>query len=52
MVDGGINGETALLCAECGANAFVAGTFLFRAADMAGEISRLRQTTTEIYPTS
>ena len=52
MVDGGINGETALLCAECGANAFVAGTFLFRAADMAGEISRLRQTTTEIYPTT
>ena len=51
MVDGGINSETALLCAERGANAFVAGTFLFNAADMAGEISSLRETTSKIYPT-
>lgn len=52
MVDGGINSETALLCAERGANAFVAGTFLFKAADMADEISGLRETTAKIYPTN
>jgi ribulose-phosphate 3-epimerase len=42
MVDGGINNETAVRCAEQGANAFVAGTFLFGAADMAAEIRRMR----------
>ncbi len=51
MVDGGINRETARLCAEQGANAFVAGTFLFGAQDMAEEINHLRQITTDIQPT-
>ena len=50
MVDGGINRETARLCAEQGANAFVAGTFLFRAADMATEIKSLREVTTVAQP--
>ena len=51
MIDGGINAETALLCAERGANAFVAGTFLFGAEDMASEIMKLRESTTKAHPT-
>lgn len=51
MVDGGINRETAGQCAEHGANAFVAGTFLFNAHDMASEITNLRETTTASRPT-
>lgn len=41
-VDGGIGLETAAACARSGANAFIAGTTLYRAADMAGEIARMR----------
>jgi ribulose-phosphate 3-epimerase len=47
MVDGGINNETGLRCAAQGANAFVAGTFLFGAPDMPLEIARLRKTARE-----
>lgn len=43
MVDGGINAETAVLCAQHGANAFVAGTFLFKADDMKSEIACMRE---------
>jgi len=43
MVDGGINIETAAACAREGANAFVAGTFLFGSTDMPAEILRMRQ---------
>ena len=50
MIDGGINAETALLCAERGANAFVAGTFLFGADDMPAEITKLRESTTKAHP--
>lgn len=50
MVDGGINRETAIECAKQGANAFVAGTFLFGARDMAAEIDNLRQSTTAALP--
>jgi ribulose-phosphate 3-epimerase len=42
LVDGGINHETALKCAEHGANAFVAGVFLYKSRDMAAEIRRMR----------
>lgn len=42
MVDGGINFETAELAAEAGANAFVAGSFLFKQADMAAAVTELR----------
>ncbi len=42
MVDGGINHETARQCAQQGANAFVAGTFLYSSNDMAEEIRKLR----------
>lgn len=43
MVDGGINRDTIAACASHGANCFVAGVALFRAADMAAEIKLMRQ---------
>lgn len=42
MVDGGVNFETAELAAAAGANAFVAGSFLFKQADMKAAIAELR----------
>jgi ribulose-phosphate 3-epimerase len=42
QVDGGINIETAKLAIEAGANDIVAGTFLFKAPDLAQAISSLR----------
>ena len=42
MVDGGINDETAALAAAAGANCFVAGSHLFRQADMAAGVAALR----------
>lgn len=39
QVDGGINAQTAALCAEAGANIFVVGTASFRAPDMAKALS-------------
>ncbi len=41
-VDGGINAETALQCRQAGASAFVAGSYVFGAADRAEAIRRLR----------
>lgn len=49
MVDGGINEETARLCAQQGANAFVAGTFLYKRDDMTDTIRQLRLTVTSAY---
>lgn len=43
MVDGGINFETAKLCADSGANQYVAGSFLFKQADMAAAVVRMRE---------
>ncbi len=42
-VDGGINPETAGLCAAAGANVLVAGTAVFSGGDYAANISRLRE---------
>ncbi len=42
QVDGGINQETASLCAEAGANVFVVGTASFRAPDMKEAIDKIR----------
>lgn len=42
MVDGGVNAETAVLAARAGANQFVAGSYLFRQADMAAVVAALR----------
>ncbi len=43
MVDGGIDHETAVLSARAGANQFVAGSFLFKQADMAAAIAEMRR---------
>ena len=43
QVDGGINTGNARLCAEHGANVFVAGTALFGADDMKKEIGNMRR---------
>lgn len=43
MVDGGVNGETAILAAGAGANQFVAGSYLFKMADMRAGVAALRQ---------
>ncbi|MBQ7671427.1 MAG: ribulose-phosphate 3-epimerase [Clostridia bacterium] len=43
QVDGGINAETAALCAEAGANIFVVGTASFRAPDMKDAIDKIRE---------
>jgi ribulose-phosphate 3-epimerase len=41
-VDGGINAETGALCVEAGANVLLAGSFLFKAADMRDAIASMR----------
>jgi ribulose-phosphate 3-epimerase len=41
-VDGGVNAETAPLCAAAGADVLVSGTALFGASDMAAAVSRFR----------
>ena len=42
LVAGGVNAETAALAARAGANQFVAGSYLFRQADMAAAVAALR----------
>lgn len=42
-MDGGLNGDTIPLCAEAGANAFVAGSAIFGAADRRRTIADFRQ---------
>ena len=49
MVDGGINAATAATCAAHGANAFVAGSSLFRLADMRAGVMEMRQAATAAY---
>ncbi len=52
MVDGGVNFETAVQAAAAGANAFVAGSFLFRQTDMAQAVDELRQRCAAAYRAS
>lgn len=42
MVDGGINFETAVMCATSGANQFVAGSFMFKHGDMGEAVRTMR----------
>lgn len=42
QVDGGINGQTAGLCVEAGADVLVAGSYVFGAADRAAKIKELK----------
>lgn len=50
MVDGGVNAETAVRAARAGANQFVAGSYLFRQADMAAAVAALRTACTAAFP--
>lgn len=45
MVDGGINDKTAVVAAKAGANQFVAGSYLFRQADMKATVDSMREET-------
>lgn len=49
LVDGGINVETARRCAAQGADSMIAGTSLYRAADMRAELERMRRESTEAF---
>jgi ribulose-phosphate 3-epimerase len=49
MVDGGINAETALICAEAGANAFVAGSYLYGSDNMPALVEQMRNNTADTY---
>lgn len=42
QVDGGIDAQTAKLCVEAGANVLVAGTYIFKAANMSEAVQSLR----------
>ena len=42
MVDGGVDAATAPVAAKAGANQFVAGSYLFKQADMAAAVADLR----------
>jgi ribulose-phosphate 3-epimerase len=42
QVDGGINAETAKICAELGANSLVAGNYIFKSDDIKEAIRRIR----------
>lgn len=50
MVDGGVNAETAVRAARAGANQFVAGSYLFRQADMAVAVAALRAACASAFP--
>ena len=43
MVDGGVNGATAIRAAQAGANQFVAGSYLFKQADMKAAVEDMRK---------
>ena len=43
MVDGGVDGETAVVAAKAGANQFVAGSYLFKQSDMAAAVADMRR---------
>ena len=42
QVDGGVNGVTAPLCVQAGADNLVAGSSLFRAADLSAAVCAMR----------
>ena len=42
MVDGGVNGDTAVESVKAGANQLVAGSYLFRQCDMAAAVADMR----------
>ena len=49
-VDGGVDGKTAAVCAEAGANALVAGSAIFRAADAQKAIEDIKAAAEPYFP--
>jgi ribulose-phosphate 3-epimerase len=49
LVDGGIGIETAAACAAHGANAFIAGTFLYRSPDMRALVAEIRRRAADAF---
>jgi ribulose-phosphate 3-epimerase len=47
-IDGGITPDTARLAREAGADAFVAGTAIFRAPDPVAAVTELRRAVSEV----
>ncbi|MCF0240213.1 MAG: ribulose-phosphate 3-epimerase, partial [Streptococcus gallolyticus] len=41
-VDGGVDNKTIKACYDAGANVFVAGSYLFKASDLAAQVETLR----------
>ena len=50
QVDGGITDETLPLCAEAGANVFVAGSYIFKAADRKTAVCSLKSFPCQLCP--
>jgi len=48
-VDGGVNAETAAVCAAAGANVLVAGSYVFGSGDYAGRIGAVREAAEKSY---
>ncbi|MCL2182439.1 MAG: ribulose-phosphate 3-epimerase [Chitinispirillia bacterium] len=48
-VDGGVNAETAAVCAAAGANVLVAGNYVFNSGDYAGRIGAVRGAAEKSY---
>ncbi|MBQ3528477.1 MAG: ribulose-phosphate 3-epimerase [Clostridia bacterium] len=49
QVDGGINAETAALCARAGANVFVVGSAAFGSSDMKATLTNIKRAATVAY---
>jgi len=49
-VDGGVDGETGVRCAAAGADVLLAGSFLYKAPDMAEAIRALRARAEAVFP--
>ncbi|MBO5898988.1 MAG: ribulose-phosphate 3-epimerase [Clostridia bacterium] len=49
-VDGGVDGKTAAVCAEAGANALVAGSAIFRPADAKAAIDSIKVAAAPFFP--
>ena len=50
QVDGGINADTAAVCAAAGANVFVVGSASYKAESMKDALSRVKTSAAEAYP--
>lgn len=50
QVDGGINADTAAVCAKAGANVFVVGSASYKAESMKNALSAIKTSAAEAYP--